>query len=982
MLPQVMSDSSIKPLYARFIKALKDKKVAVDVDSRMATRLCLSTDNSVYQVIPQAVLFPRSHQGVVELMQLASTEPYKNIKMTARGGGTACNGQSLNDGILVDLSRYLNHIGTLDLENQQVTVEPGVVLDQLNDFLKPHGYFFAPQVAPSSRATIGGMFATDACGKGSRIYGKTANHVLCAQVVLASGEVLSCRKRPYPTQDDELEGHPIEQQVAKWLIEHRQEIKKRFPKLTRYLTGYNLAHVVDHQQQTMNLIPLLAGSEGTLALTTQLTLKILPIPKHRSLVAIFYNDFYHGLNDAKRLLEKDPLAIETLDANLLHLAKKDPIYAEVKSMLPTDDQSLQAMNLVEWVGDNPQDVLSQAHGLLNRADDSSQGVVHVYVAKNEQEMTSLWSLRKRAVGLLANLPGPKQPVPFIEDTVVPPSHLADYIRDFRAVLDAKGLTYGMFGHVDVGCLHVRPALNMQDPKDRALVPIISHQINQLVKRYKGLVWAEHGKGFRSEFLPDYMGPTLYDLMGQIKSLFDPCNRLNTGKLVSTDQEQYPLVKNDSSFRGERDQQLSPEVRLSHRQVLACNGNAACMDYNPDHLMCPSYHVTGDRVHSPKGRASLMREWLIQLAKVGYDVNRLPSKRFKWKKYRSNDFSDEVYQAMRGCLGCKACSGLCPVKVNVPQLKSQFLAHYHSRVRRSIRDYVVGYSDQISWALARLPRGLSWFFTRPLFQRFVGLVDMPRLAPRLTIKRLLKHSENLELNTADVILIPDLFTVCYQPQVLEDALMLFRKLGIKAGLHRPQNIGKNLYHLGFMEAFKRQAKINTHALMDYQKAKIPLVGLDPSLTMTYQDEYAKVLGDTHQLEVQVLDQWLAKYLQSSELTVRRPRQGHYLLFNHCSQKALDSEVSARWLDIFKFFGVSVQNVTTGCCGMAGSYGHEAEHQLTSQQLFEMNWAQVIKDNPHATLMATGFSCRSQAKRYTGMALSHPASILAAIVNDKD
>ena len=289
--------------------------------------------------------------------------------------------------------------------------------------------------------------------------------------------------------------------------------------------------MIDSDKQSFNLVPLLAGSEGTLAITTELTLKVVKIPAHKSLVAIFYDDFIKALEDARALLDTDPHAVETVDSNCLALAKEDEIYHQIRQMLPSNDQSVKAMNLVEWVGHDPKVVSQKAKDLCQKVATSPGLVVHLHVAKNEKEMTALWNLRKKSVGLLGNMPGDQQPVPFIEDTVVPPDSLAQYIKEFRAALDRRGLKYGMFGHVDVGCLHVRPALNLQDPKERAQVKAISLEINQLVKKYQGLVWAEHGKGFRSEFIEEYMGPTLYPVLKQIKKTSIKKIVPNTGELI-------------------------------------------------------------------------------------------------------------------------------------------------------------------------------------------------------------------------------------------------------------------------------------------------------------------------------------------------------------------------------------------------------------------------------------------------------------------
>ncbi|MGL5878898.1 MAG: FAD-linked oxidase C-terminal domain-containing protein, partial [Xenococcaceae cyanobacterium] len=515
----------------------------------------------------------------------------------------------LSSGIIIDCSKYMQQILEINLEQGWVRVQPGVILDKLNAELKPYGMFFAPSLSPSNRATIGGMINTDACGQGSRIYGRTSNHILELSWVLPDATVgrsqaINLNTLNHLKQQPNSLGH-IYSQVDEIVTTKQKIIEQIFPKIPRFMTGYNLAKVYSSQDRTFNLNWILAGSEGTLAVITEAKLKLTPIPKYKKLIAIHYNCFNDALFAAETLLAFTPAAIETIDEKILGLARQDVIYEKVKDFL----SDANAINLVEFKSDDLAE-LEQKITQICQNFDKSRGY---YLAKNEIEAASLWELRKRGVGLLGNAKGDRKPIAFIEDTAVPPACLADYIREFQTLLNAYQLDYAMYGHVDVGCMHVRPALDLKVPQDEALIRELSDQVVALVRKYGGVMWGEHGQGFRSEYTPTFFGELYLDL-GKIKAAFDPDNRLNPGKIVAPNaSSNEEVVRVEAPLRGHFDRQVAKEVRSQYEVAFSCNGNGACFNYNPDDVMCPSAKITGDRIHSPKGRASLMRDWLRQLA---------------------------------------------------------------------------------------------------------------------------------------------------------------------------------------------------------------------------------------------------------------------------------------------------------------------------------------------------------------------------------
>ncbi|APS51876.1 hypothetical protein AVI50_14250 [Piscirickettsia salmonis] len=435
------------------------------------------------------------------------------------------------------------------------------------------------------------------------------------------------------------------------------------------MTGYNLAQCQNNHNNNhhaLNLNKLIAGSEGTLAIVTELKLNLMPIPKFKQVFALFYTDFQDALKSAHQLLAINPTSIESIDDNVLNLAKQDPIYTELEDFFQGKlPENLSALNLIEFTANTLEELQDKIKPLQAQLHNKTGKIIPTGYTNTQdpKQIETLWNLRKKSVGLLGNTPGERRPLPFIEDTVVPPEHLADYIFELRQLLEQHGLTYGMFGHVDVGCLHVRPALDLKQEHDVTLITTLTEETAKLVKKYHGLLWGEHGKGYRGHYIKDYIGDNLYSLMAEIKSLFDPFNQLNPGKLVSSPYKPQALLPIRSTLRGDYDKHINLTHQNNYQTILRCNGNGACFTYQKDQVICPSYKVTNNRLHSPKGRANLLREWSRQDS-----TGELTS-----------TFEKEVYHALHGCLGCKGCATACPVQVNIPNSKAKFLNHYYQKI---------------------------------------------------------------------------------------------------------------------------------------------------------------------------------------------------------------------------------------------------------------------------------------------------------------
>jgi FAD/FMN-containing dehydrogenase len=662
MIPRLSQVEPAQGRYLAFLETLGQQGFQGEIRSDYGTRLVQSTDNSIYQILPQAAVFPIHKSDLKILLKLAAHEKYRDIRFAPRGGGTGTNGQSLTDGIIIDCSRHMNDIRELNLEQGWVKVGPGVVLDQLNDFLRPHGVFFAPNLSPSSRATLGGMINTDACGKGSRVYGRTSDHILELSCLLSNGEELhSVPLNPKELADWKAASGrtgQVYRVVDEIVCQQAELIREIFPKMSRFMTGYNLARVYSNDQRSVfNLNYLLAGSEGTLVLVHEAKLKLTPLPAFQELIVVKYESFDDALRAAGILVQSDPTAIETVDEKILGLAREDEIYHKVKDFVADEGhRPTRTINLVEFSGNEKSEVsakVDQLAQIIHERKEIPGEATGFYRTEIPEEIKDLWNLRKKGVGLLGNTKGRRKPIPFVEDTAVPPENLAAYIREFRDLLESFGLEYAMFGHVDVGCLHVRPALDLKTTEDEEIVRKISDGVCQLVRKYGGVMWAEHGRGFRTEYTEEHFGSELYQELRKIKQVFDPFNQLNPGKIVTPLESKEQTVSVEAPLRGHRDRQIHSNWQDEFAVTISCNGNGACFHYDPNHVMCPSSKITRDRIHSPKGRAGIMREWLRQLSLAGDpdEVRSAGGVAAKFlnsaKKAIEYDYSHEVFEAMSG-----------------------------------------------------------------------------------------------------------------------------------------------------------------------------------------------------------------------------------------------------------------------------------------------------------------------------------------------
>ncbi|MDG6255740.1 D-2-hydroxyglutarate dehydrogenase YdiJ [Glaesserella parasuis] len=1030
MIPRLANIPQLNPLVQQYLAELKQQHFSGDIASNYADRLSLTTDNSVYQQLPQAILFPKSVADVVILTKLAQKTAFQALTFTPRGGGTGTNGQSLNNNIIVDLSRHLTQILELNVQERWVRVQAGVVKDQLNQFLKPHGLFFSPELSTSNRATLGGMINTDASGQGSLQYGKTSDHILAIKAVLMNGDILetqAVKTDDFFANVDQLNltanGKKLHSEIFQRCQALRPTVLKELPQLNRFLTGYDLKNVFNDDLSEFNLTRILTGSEGSLAFICEAKLNLLPLPEYRTLINIKYNSFDAALRSAPFMLQAQALSVETVDSKVLNLAKQDIVWHSVSDLLSEDEHNpILGINIVEYASNdkaqNEARIAKLCQALDEKIQNGTSGIIGYQLCNDLASIEKIYAMRKKAVGLLGNTKGWAKPIAFVEDTCVPPEHLADYIVECRQLLDDHGLDYGMFGHVDAGVLHVRPALDLCDKAQVAKFKAISDQVVELTAKYGGLIWGEHGKGMRSAYGERFFGETLWKELRYIKQLFDPQNRLNPGKICTPLDSQASLYPIDSQMRADLDRQIPIQVREAFKGAMNCNGNGLCFNFDVHSTMCPSMKVSGNRLFSPKGRATLVREWLRLLAEQNVSPDELIFEkqqtsaklvdfakkiRNQWRKSQEYDFSHEVKSAMDTCLACKACASQCPIKIDVPTFRSQFNELYHRRYLRPLKDYVVANLEFVAPIMAKQPKLFNFFSANKLAEtvasKTIGMVDLPALSvPTLqqqlveigyqgkTLEELEQLATSGQLDTEIckyVLVVQDPFTSYYDAKVVADFVQLAQKLGFKAIVLPFNPTGKAQHIKGFLHKFANTARTQAELLNRVAKLGIAMVGVDPALTLIYREEYRQILkDDCGEFKVLLAHEWLLAQLKNGSLdhckksaeTDRLP----WHLFAHCTESTSLPNSLKEWQQIFAHFGETLTAENIGCCGMAGTFGHETKHLAMSKGIYAQSWQVKLQGKTLSRCLATGYSCRSQVKRMEHQLLKHPVQALLEVI----
>lgn len=965
-----MNNMATQPDLEKLFDSLRSNHFKGDIESDLATRIVASTDNSIYQLLPQAILYPKELEDINRVMSSVHKMRGRHFNLCVRGGGTGTNGQSLGNSLILDCSRYLNRILNFDENNKTVTIEPGVVLDQLNAFLEPYGLIFPIDISSSSRATIGGMVATDASGKGSLIYGKTSDHIESLDVVLQDGKDYLAQKHSVEDLSQQQSSLPdFLLPIFHQLSENESEIEKVFPDIPRGMSGYDIKNAIA-ETNLFNPCHLISGSEGTLAITKKITLRLTKRPAHKMLTVIFYDEFEQGLKHIDTLLQSKPAAIELLDDRTLHMAQSDSVWYEVEKILGEQaNKKIDTVNYVEHFADSEQELDQYKQQLQKILQESEKkfGIVAHTIEQNPKHISSLWLVRKRAVGLLGKSMNGRRGIAFVEDTAVPPENLVSYINGFRAILDQQGVDYGMYGHADAGVLHVRPALDMLQQDDRDLIRTISDQVAQLALDNGGVLWGEHGRGLRGEYMPGFFGKKLYRILQDIKNYFDPYNLLNPGKLVTPGTESELIKIDQIQFRGELDQQLNTQYRQDYASTLACNGNGACFSWDISEAMCPSFKATKNKLYSPKGRAAMLREW-----------SRLQS-----VQKPSAELEESLYHSLEHCLSCKSCTASCSLKVDIPELKSKFLQYYYSKHGEPSGSFVIKHFENLcEWGATAPTLSNLLLQTKPAkwFLKSASRIErLPRFSTETYQKaRFLSYEQPADqLPGNSVILVTDSYLHHFNREILEASYQLLQKFGLTVYLSDPVKSGKLLHVKGYRELFKIQAKNNIEYFQQLASRGATLVSTETVGRLMVDMEYPQSLEQDVNIRIHSIESLLAEHMAAIVVKVRNPNKPA-LLLPHCMEQTLAKQSADQWQTIFDSLQIPLQVINAGCCGMSGIFGHESNNTKLADVIFSLNWQNLAQQHQQShQLLATGFSCRCQLSEHS-FSSQHPVEYLNEII----
>jgi len=963
----------------------KLQSLASELDGELlfddTTRILYATDASAYREMPKAVAIPKSIEDIRKLIQFARAEKTALIPRTA---GTSLAGQVVGNGIVVDVSRNFTNIIEFNKEEKWVRVQPGVIRDELNMFLKPHGLMFGPETSTANRAMIGGMVGNNSCGSNSVVFRSTREHLLEIKAILSDGSDAEFKTLDPDAFHVKCEGDTLEASIYRTTrsllsnYENQVEIRKEFPKKTveRRNTGYAIDILLDSAPFTagtpdFNFCKLIAGSEGTLAFITEAKLNLIPLPPRESgLLCIHFNTIDESLRANLIALKYHPSASELIDHFILECTK-DNIEQSKNRFFVLGDPG--AILVVEFARDTREEVEAIAKAV--EADMRAAGLGYHFPLLFGEDTKKIWSLRKAGLGLLGNLPGDEKAVPVIEDTAVDVNDLPAYIRDFNEILKKYGLHSVHYAHAGSGEIHLRPILNLKTKEGNRLFRVIAEEIATLVNKYKGSLSGEHGDGrLRGEFIPQMVGEKNYRLLKAIKQAWDPQHIFNPNKIVDT-----PSMNTMLRYEpGQQTPAFNTVFRFYKQDILQhaeqCNGSGDCRKTQlSGGTMCPSYMATRNEKDTTRARANILREFLTRSTKPN---------RFDHK---------EIYEVMDLCLSCKGCKSECPSNVDVAKLKAEFLQQYYDANGAPLRSRLIANFSLSSGMASAIPGFYNFLVKNKTVSKWVKSAagfarqrSLPTLHTFTLKKWWSSHRTRARVTGAKKIwLFCDEFTNFNDTAIGIKTILLLEKLGYEVDIPDHIESGRTWLSKGFLRKSKEIANKNIRSLRELVSEENPLVGIEPSAILTFRDEYPDLADDDlyddavkMSKHVYMLDEFLSKEVDAGKI---KPSQfsrdkKNVLLHGHCQQKALSSvSHSAKILSLPVNY--KVQTIPSGCCGMAGSFGYEKEHYDISMKIGELVLFPAVRNTGTDTIVAApGTSCRHQVKDGTGRIALHPVEVL--------
>jgi FAD/FMN-containing dehydrogenase/Fe-S oxidoreductase len=943
-------------------------------------RTLYATDASAYREMPLAVAVPRSVSDIQKLIAFANMHKTSLIPRTA---GTSLAGQVVGKGIVVDVSKYFTRILELNVEERWVRVQPGVIRDELNLFLKPHGLLFGPETSTANRAMIGGMVGNNSCGSNSLVYRSTREHLLEVKALLSDGSETVFKAMDIDAFHAKCDAPGLEGNIYRNIrsllsnYDNQEEIRKEFPKKTveRRNTGYAIDMLLDTApftagEKDFNFCSLIAGSEGTLAFVTEIKLNVLPLPKEAGLLCVHFNNVDESLRANLIGLKYHPSASELIDHYILECTKGNIEQRKNRFFVQGDPG---AILVIEYVRDTREEIESVARQV--EAEMRAEGLGYYFPLLFGEDTKKIWTLRKAGLGLLSNLPGNDKAVPVIEDTAVDVHDLPAYIREFNEILKKYNLYSVHYAHAGSGEIHLRPIINLKTKEGNLLFRTIAEEIASLVKKYRGSLSGEHGDGrLRGEFIRQMIGAKNYQLLKAIKQTWDPNNIFNPNKIVDT-----PPMNTMLRYEpGQQTPEFKTIFRYHNQNVLQhaeqCNGSGDC---RKTHLsggtMCPSYMATKSEKDTTRARANILREFLTHSNKIN---------RFDHK---------EIYEVMELCLSCKGCKSECPSNVDVAKLKAEFLQQYFDANGVPLRSRIIANFTALSKAGAVFPALYNFITTGRLtggiVKRIAGFApgrSMPALY-RTTLKHWYnRHKrQSSKKYTGKVYLFCDEFTNYNDTETGIKAILLLERLGYEVVIPEHIESGRSWLSKGLLRSAKKIAEKNVKLLLPLISEQTPLIGIEPSAILTFRDEYIDLADDamleeTKRLSANVftIDEFLSREADAGKVTAGMfTKEERKIVFHgHCHQKALSSVTpSVKLLSLPQNYSVEI--IPSGCCGMAGSFGYEKEHYDISMKIGELVLLPAVRRQSEEVIIAApGTSCRHQIKDGASRKALHPIEIL--------
>ena len=926
-----------------------------------------STDASIYQIVPKAVAFPKTDDDLEIIMEYSLQN---NIPITPRGGGTSLAGATVGDGIIIDFSMFMNKVLDYNPEENWVEVQPGIILDELNRYMAPENKIFGPDPSTSNRGNIGGAIGNNSCGAHSLLYGKTIDNVIELNAYTAGGNNLKLGPRGASYFDQQLEG--LEGNILNTLNSIRKnyipEIISKYPSIQRRVSGYNLDELVNIDN--FNTAQFVVGSEGTLVTFSKAKVKVHDKPKFVGLALIHFDDLISSMEATVSILEHNPSAIEHIGSMILRQAKNNLEYSRMMTFVEGDPESVLA---VEMIADSQNELQDKLEKLKIQMDKQKYGYSTKLLLSNSDQQ-KVWNIRKAGLGLMMSAPGDYKAIPFVEDTAVDPKVLPEFVREFDQIVRDHDTEAGYYGHASVGCLHIRPLINLKDKSEVAKMKSISKEITDLVIKFGGSISGEHGDGLvRSYWNKKMFGEKIYKAFKELKYSFDPNKLMNPGKIVDAQEidenlrinPEYKTKKIKTGFNFDKELGFASAIEM-------CNGQAACRKVTSG-VMCPSYMVTRDEELSTRGRANALR---------GLMSGQLSENSWKDK---------ELFKILDLCLECKACKSECPSNVDMAKLKYEYMYQFYKRNKLPIAQKIIGNINTLSKIGSRTSAITNFISKSFIFKKILELffgIDSRRDLPKFANQSLVSLSKKFDFKKSNktVLLFPDTFNNYQSPEVGLAIYQILKKSGYNVIVPEQTGCcGRPMLSSGQIDKAKKSIKYNIDILYKYAKEDIDIIGVEPSCILGFKSDFLDLVDKEYIKKAEIIksktfiiDEFLTENKIWEKFDFKEPKYNKILIQPHCHQQSLlGNKHMEELLKQFKFNNYEFLN--NGCCGMAGSFGYFKDKYKISTDLAKRNLFPKINNfSDNSALIASGISCREQVSNGTEMKPKHLAEIIAELI----